>query len=71
MFESLLLNIAIFHQNKAIKQCKTLRQQYLDKGEIELASYMVNVLVDQETVLTYLKSEKERVKNEKKEERNK
>ena len=59
MFESLLLNIAIFHQNKAIKQCKALRQQYLDKGEIELASYMVNVLVDQETILTYLKSEKE------------
>ena len=56
MFESLLLNIAIFHQNKAIKQCNELLQQYLDKVEIELEYDIVNVLVDQDKVLTYLNS---------------
>lgn len=70
MFESILLNIAIYHQKKAIKHCKSLRQEYLDKGQKDLASYMVNVLVDQEAVLTYLQSEREQLKYDKKEKEN-
>lgn len=66
-FELLSLNIAIYNQKKAIKHSKALREQYLDRDFMEAANSMVNVLIDQERILTYLKQEREKLRYEKKE----
>lgn len=70
MFESILLSIAIYHQKKAIKYCKSLRQEYLNKNQKELASCMVDVLVEQEKSLIYLQTEREQLKYDKKKKEN-
>lgn len=64
MFLKLLkINLAIWHQDKAIKHAKSVREQYLDMNLNKDADDLLNTIIEQESVITYLNTEKEKLKS--------